>query len=105
VTGGRACPVDREVFVGEQAGLVGLPTVVIQPKTCSISVRFCWLSVARMPAGAVHDGPCRANWSGSARSNCSDGIEGRPMSEYIFVTLGDSSANTRSVIARIARSK
>jgi hypothetical protein len=31
VIGGRGRPVDREVFVGEQAGLVGLPTIVIQP--------------------------------------------------------------------------
>jgi hypothetical protein len=32
------------------------------------------------------------------------GIDGRPMSEYIFVKRGGSSANTRSVIARIVRS-
>ena len=31
------------------------------------------------------------------------GIDGRPMSEYIFVKRGDSSAKTRSVITRIVR--
>jgi hypothetical protein len=31
------------------------------------------------------------------------GIDGRPMSEYIFVKRGESDANTSSVIRRIAR--
>jgi hypothetical protein len=34
--------------------------------------------------------------------NCSGGIDGRPICEYIFVKRVDSSAKTRSYITRIA---
>ena len=60
--------------------------------------KFADVTSAAGVGGSTND------WSTSARSSCSGGIDGRPMSEYILVKRGDRSANTRSVIARIARS-
>jgi hypothetical protein len=46
---------------------------------------------------------CRSDCNTNARSNCSGGIDGRPMSEYIFANCRDNVVRASSVIRRIAR--
>ena len=43
-------------------------------------------------------------WSSNARSNCSGGIDGRPIVEYSRSKRGDNRCNAASVIRRIGRS-